>query len=261
MLNIVLPIAGRGSRFLAAGYREPKPLIPVFGMPMIALVIRNLCPSCEHQFTFLVLREHLDRTAVRSVLESEAPGCLIVPVEQVTEGAACTVLLARERIDDDCPLMIANTDQFVDIDIDCYLAAGTGEGIDGLIMTFTADDPKWSYVRMNEQALVTEVAEKQVISNSATVGIYNFASGRDFVRAAQAMIDADRRVNGEFYVAPVYNELIASGARIRIHDIGREDQGMYGLGIPEDLDRFLRRAPENFKHLPYYFPRRMRADG
>jgi len=239
MLNIVLPIAGRGSRFADAGYTLPKPLIPVHGTPMIGAVVDNVRPRVPHRFVFVALREHLDVQGMRATLERVAPGSVIVPVDQVTEGAACTVLLARDLIDSPDPLMLANSDQWVDVDINAYLAVMERERADGLIMTMTADDPKWSFVGLDDRRFVTRVVEKQVISTEATVGIYNFRHGRDFVRAADAMIAKDLRVNGEFYVAPVYNQLIAEGARVAIHNVGREGAGMYGLGIPADLDRFL----------------------
>ncbi|MEZ5290584.1 MAG: glycosyltransferase family 2 protein [Vicinamibacterales bacterium] len=239
MLNIVLPIAGRGSRFSDAGYRLPKPLIPVHGIPMIEAVVRNVRPSSAHRFVVIALRAHLDHLGMRDAIERAAPGALVVPVDAVTEGAACTVLLAREHIDSDAPLMLANSDQWVDVDIDEYLATMEGARADGLIMTMSADDPKWSFVGLTEDGFVTRVVEKEVISHEATVGIYNFRRGADFVRAAEAMIAKDLRVNGEFYVAPVYNELIAEGARVAVHNVGREGAGMYGLGIPSDLERFL----------------------
>ena len=239
MLNIVLPIAGRGRRFVEAGYDVPKPLITVHGRPMIAAVVDNIRPSRAHRFIFVALREHLDQRGMRETLERAAPGSVVIPVDQVTEGAACTVLLAREHIDDDAPLMLANSDQWVDVDIDVYLAAMDPDRADGLIMTMRADDPKWSFVGLDEDRRVTRVVEKQVISDEATVGIYNFRRGADFVRGADQMIAKDLRVNNEFYVAPVYNELIEDGARIVIYNVGREGDGMYGLGIPSDLDRFL----------------------
>ena len=239
MLNIVLPIAGRGSRFAVAGYAQPKPLIPVHGIPMIAAVVRNVRPRCAHRFVFVALAEHLEHAGMRDALALAAPACVIVPVERVTEGAACTVLLAREHINSDDPLMLANSDQWVDIDIDDYLASMERQRADALIMTMKADDPKWSFVGLNGQRLVTRVVEKEVISNEATVGIYNFRRGSDFVRAAEQMIARNLRVNNEFYVAPVYNELIAEGARIAIYNVGREGAGMYGLGIPRDLEQFL----------------------
>jgi dTDP-glucose pyrophosphorylase len=239
MLNIVLPIAGRGSRFAVAGYAQPKPLIPIHGAPMIAAVVRNVRPRSAHRFIFVALAEHLEHAGLREALTDAAPGSVIVPVDRVTDGAACTVLLTRDYINSDQPLMLANSDQWVDIDIDDYLASMDRQRGDGLIMTMKADDPKWSFVGLNGRRHVTRVVEKEAISNEATVGIYNFRRGSDFVRAAEQMIAKNLRVNNEFYVAPVYNELIAEGARIAIYNVGREGAGMYGLGIPSDLEQFL----------------------
>ena len=240
MLNIVLPIAGRGSRFVEAGYRLPKPLIPVHGVPMLELVVRNIRPRQEHRFIILALESHLEDFAMRSAIDRIAPGCTVVPVRGVTQGAACTVLLARQFIDNDEPLMIANSDQWVDVNINDYLAEMNRRRADALIMTMWADDPKWSYVRLDGEGWVDRVVEKEVISNEATVGIYNFRRGRDFVRAAERMIETNIRVNNEFYVAPVFNEMIERGTKTAIYNVGKEGNGMYGLGIPSDLRAFLR---------------------
>jgi hypothetical protein len=126
----------------------------------------------------------------------------------------------------------------VDLHIDDYLATGDAPKISGIIMTFWADDPKWSYCRMRDDGTVSEVVEKEVISNEATVGIYNFSRGCDFVRAADRMIASDLRVNGEFYVAPCYNQLINEGGKVVVDRTGKERDGMYGLGTPEDLRIF-----------------------
>ena len=149
------------------------------------------------------------------------------------------MLAAQDLIDSDDPLMIANSDQFVDLDINDYLLAIERQQLDGMIMTMWADDPKWSFAALGPDGLVTRVVEKEVISNEATVGIYNFRHGRDFVAAARRMIGRNERVNNEFYVAPTYNDLIALGQKIGVHNIGRVDAGMYGLGIPQDLQSFL----------------------
>lgn len=238
MLNVVVPMAGRGSRFAREGYSLPKPLIPVHGVAMIRLVIENLRPARAHRFVFLCLREHLERYAVDEQLKQWAPGCVVLAVDEVTEGAACTVLLARRLIDDANPLMIANSDQYVDTDINGYLQAMDEARADGLIMTMKADDPKWSFVRFGGDGTIVEVVEKLVVSDEATVGIYNFRQGRLFVAAAQEMIDKDLRVNGEFYVAPAYNQMISRGMKIVHYSVGSEMRGMYGLGIPSDLKRF-----------------------
>lgn len=235
-LTIVVPMAGRGSRFADAGFKDPKPLIPVKGVPMIKLVIDNLRPQAPHRFVFICQREHVAAYGLEQRLGAWAPGCAIVQLDGVTEGAACSVLTAADYLDD-TPLMIANSDQYLDVSIDDYLAGMAG--LDGLIMTMTADDPKWSFVAVDARGHAVEVAEKVPISSEATVGVYNFARGRDFADAAREMIARDLRVNGEFYVAPVYNMLIEQGAKIGIRNIGAEAAGMYGLGIPADLELFL----------------------
>jgi dTDP-glucose pyrophosphorylase len=240
MLNIVIPMAGAGSRFAKAGYKDPKPLIPVHDTPMIRVVIENLRPQREARFIFICQREHVKAYGLAPKFKEWAPGCQIVELDGLTEGAACTVLAAAPLIDSDAPLMIANSDQYVDCDIDDYLADMDRKNLDGLIMTMKANDPKWSFVGLTAEQLVTHVVEKQVISDEATVGIYNFRSGREFVAGARAMIAANERVNGEFYVAPVYNALINKGARIGIRNIGTDGAGMHGLGIPADLEAFLR---------------------
>ena len=238
MLNIVIPMAGAGSRFVAAGYVDPKPLVPLHGIPMIRLVIDNLRPQREHRFIFLCQQVHLQKYDLAAKLQRWAPGSEVIPLQGLTEGAACTVLCAKALIDSDTELMIANSDQYIDADIDQYLSAMRARDLDAQIMTMKAHDPKWSFIKISNQGLVTAVVEKVVISDEATTGIYSFKSGRDFVRAAEAMIREGLRVNGEFYVAPTYNQLIQEGCRIGYFNVGREGAGMYGLGTPADLDSF-----------------------
>lgn len=238
-LNICIPMAGAGSRFSKAGYIDPKPLIKVHDTPMIEAVVRNLRPKQPHRFIFIVQAAHAQAYGLRDFLPSISNGGQVIEINGLTEGAACTVLQARDQINCDDPLMIANSDQFIDCDINTYLSRMDSNHLDGLIMTMTADDPKWSFVALDDQHLVTRVVEKEVISNEATVGIYNFRHGVDFVRAADEMIARNERVNNEFYVAPTYNELIRQGHRVGIHNIGAEAKGMYGLGIPTDLELFL----------------------
>ena len=234
MLNIVIPMAGRGSRFVNAGYSMPKPLIDIHGHIMIEWVIRNITPSCPHRFIFICQHEHITNFALDDVLHKMSPKCEIVEIDHITEGAACTVLLAEKFINNSDAMMIANSDQFVDIDINAYLAS-MGEA-DGLIMTMPANHPKWSYIKYDENKRVTLVREKEVISDQATVGIYNYKHGQDFVKYAHQMIEQNIRVNGEFYVAPVYNGMIEAGKNISFYDIGSK---MYGLGTPEDLQKFM----------------------
>lgn len=238
MLNIVIPMAGRGSRFAQVGFRLPKPLIPVHGVPMTQLVIENLKPSRPHKFTFICQEAHLAEYGLEKHLKVWSPGCHVIAIDRITEGAACTVLLAKNHIDTDDALMIANCDQYIDVSIDDYLADMDRRNLDGLIMTMKANDPKWSFVGFDESGRVSTVVEKKVISDEATVGIYNYRRGRDFVAAAEEMIAKNLRVNNEFYVAPAYNQMIEKGATLGVYSIGTEGAGMYGLGIPEDLTKF-----------------------
>lgn len=237
MLNIVIPMAGRGSRFANAGFQLPKPLIEIYGKPMIEIVTENVRPKCEHQFIYLCLSEHLKKYDLEKRLQSISPGSFIMPVNKVTEGAACTVLLAKELINTNDSLMIVNSDQYIETNIDEYLTAI--RDCDGLIMTMKASDKKWSFIQYNEAGYVQLVREKEVISSEATVGIYNFRQGKDFVKYAEEMINKNIRVNNEFYVAPVYNQMIEDNKLIRYYNIGSVENHMYGLGTPEDLEVFL----------------------
>lgn len=239
MLNIVIPMAGRGSRFADAGFTCPKPLIPVHGKPMIQVVIENLRPRCEHRFIFICQNKHIQEYNLKQLLSTLTPHPILIGIDGITEGQACSVLLAKSFINNEAPLLTANSDQFIDASIDDYLDDMEKRSLDGLIMTMKSDSPKWSYARTDEHGMVIEVAEKRVISADATVGIFGFRHGQDFVAAAEQMICMDMRVNGEFYTSPCYNYMIQKGKRIGIWGIGTEGNGMYGLGIPEDLTYFL----------------------
>ena len=232
-MNVLIPMAGAGSRFAAAGYTFPKPLIEVSGKPMIQVVVENL--NIQANYIFIVQREHYEKYHLQLLLNIIAPGCKIVQVDGITEGAACTTLLAKEFIDKDVPLVIANSDQFVEWNSNECLYAFNAGGIDGGIVTFESNHPKWSYAKVGDDGFVSEVAEKKPISNHATVGIYFWKKGSDYVKYAEQMIERNIRVNNEFYVAPVFNQAIEAGSRIRIKDAER----MWGLGTPEDLNQFL----------------------
>lgn len=231
--NILVPMAGAGSRFATAGYTFPKPLIEVVNKPMIQVVAENL--GIEAHFIYIVQKEHYDKYNLKYLLNLLTPNCTIVRVSELTEGAACTTLLAKEYIDNDKHLLIANSDQFMEWDANRFYYTVEDEGVDGAILCFESTHPKWSYAKVDEDGHVTEVAEKKPISNEATVGIYYWNKGSDYVKYAEEMIEKDIRVNGEFYVCPVYNEAIADDKKVKTYGIER----MWGLGTPEDLNYFL----------------------
>ena len=234
-MNVLIPMAGRGSRFATQGYTFPKPLIDVKGKPMIQVVTENL--NIKANYTFIVQKEHYEKYSLQHLLNLIAPNCNIVQVDGITEGAACTTLLAKEYINNDEPLLMANSDQFVEWDSNETLYAFTNGNCDGGIITFPATHPKWSYAKLGDDGYVSEVAEKKPISEHATVGIYWWSKGSDYVKYAEQMIEKDIRVNNEYYVGPVFNEAIQDGKKVRIKEIDKE--GMWGIGTPEDLNYFL----------------------
>lgn len=236
-LNVLIPMAGAGSRFEKAGYTFPKPLVEVNGKPMIQVVIDNL--KMEANFIFVVQKSHREKYNLDTLLNLIAPECKIVEVDGITEGAACTALLAKEYIDNENPLFFSNSDQFVEWDSNEFMYKMQETKCDGGIVTFEATHPKWSFVKTDENGFVTEVAEKNPISNVATVGYYFWKHGSDFVRYAEEMIQKDIRVNNEFYVCPVFNQAINDNKKIRTFNIRK----MWGLGTPEDLKFFL----ENYR--------------
>ena len=236
-LNVLIPMAGAGSRFEQAGYTFPKPLIDVKGRPMIQVVTDNL--NIKANYIYVVQKEHRKKYNLDTLLNLITPGCKIVETEGITEGAACTALLAKDYINNNNPLFFANSDQFVEWDSNEFLYKMNETEADGGIVTFKATHPKWSFAKLNNEGLVTEVAEKNPISDIATVGYYYWKSGSDFVKYAEQMIDKDIRVNNEFYVCPVFNEAIKDNKQIRTYNIEK----MWGLGTPEDLKYYI----ENYK--------------
>jgi len=237
-INIVIPMAGNGSRFSTVGYIKPKPLIEVIDRPMITKVIQNI--GIDANYIFIVKRDHVTKYNLDSILKSLVPTCHIIEISETTEGAACTVLLAKEFINDS-PLLISNCDQYIEWENDCFTDLFSrfliqDTHLDGLISTFTANHPKWSYANVNQNGYVTNVAEKEVISNNASTGMYLWRHGTDFVKYAEQMISKNIRTNNEFYICPVYNEAISDNKLIGISSCKK----MHGLGVPEDLETFVK---------------------
>ncbi len=237
MVNILVPMAGSGKKFAEKGYTFPKPLIEIKGKPMVEWVVKNLSPKVEHRFVFICRREHYEKFKLGAMLNLLAPNSQVVILDAATHGAAATALLAKEHINSEDPLIIANADQFVEADITDFIETAHKENLDGLIVSFKSAHPKWSFAKVGPDGFVMETAEKNPISEDATAGIYYFKSGKDFVSAAESMIKKDIRTNNEFYICPVYNELILQDKKIKIYPIDPEK--MHSWGTPEDLEYFL----------------------
>ena len=232
-MNVLIPMAGAGSRFV--GYTFPKPLIEINGKPMIQTVVENL--AIEAHCIFICQKSHVAQYNLRQLLRLLAPGCDIVEVDGITEGAACTALLAESLINNDTPLLIANADQYMEWDATSFYWWTANTDADGALLTFQSTHPKWSFVRLGEYGDVVEVAEKNPISDVATCGIYWWRHGADFVRSVRKMQAMNDRTNGEFYIAPAFNYAIEDGAYIASWPV----DAMWGLGTPEDLRAFLDR--------------------
>jgi HAD superfamily hydrolase (TIGR01509 family) len=243
--HVVIPMAGEGSRFKEAGYTIPKPFIPVGGKPMIQWVIENMIPKHipkDHyylKFHLIVRTAHVTGNRLDSLFWDVPSNVSYTyhTTDGLTEGAACSVLLAEKEINNNDPLLIINSDQYLEWNPDVFYKTLLNPEYDGNILTFYQPDPydlKWSYAKVTGEGLVTEVQEKKWISPYATVGLYGWRKGADFVKYAKQMILKNIRVKNEFYVCPVYNESIQDGQHVRV----KLCTGMWGLGVPEDLEKF-----------------------
>ena len=234
-MNVVIPMAGRGKRFAECGFTEPKPLIPVLGRPMYSWAIDGLPLDRDSRLIFVCLRDHLKSSALEADIRRRYVQYdpKIISLDHVTEGQACTVLTAREQIDTEDELLIFNADTYCPTTLKHALER-FGSTADGVLDVFRGLGDHWSFARTDVGGRVLETAEKRRISEWATTGLYYFRRGQDYVRHADDMIRSGERANGEFYVAPVYNRLIAAGADIRINPVER----IWVLGTPDELRAF-----------------------
>lgn len=234
-MQIVIPMAGRGQRFRDAGYDRPKPFIDVDGMEMFRRVMSNLRFSTLTPTYLLALSEHA--TVIHPAIGSLVH---VLEIGAVTEGAACTILLAESHVDAEQPMLVANADQWLDWSPEHFADFVFRDGCDGAIVTFRASgEVKWSYAAVREDGTVAMVAEKNPISDEATVGLYYWKRAGDCFQSVRAMMAKDMRVNNEFYLAPSFNEMILDGARVIAYPVPR----MWSMGTPEDLKRTLEAKP------------------
>lgn len=238
-IQLVIPMAGLGTRFTNAGYTTPKPLLPVHGVPVYHVVLANLLHPDVTTVTIIAqhswhLQDDIDR------LNANLPQQVrLIEIDYTTGGPADTVELARPYLDPDLPVVTGNSDQYVDADLDGFYTRMRDPDLGGLILTMEDDDPKWSFAALDDDGYVTQVKEKQVISNYATVGIYGFQTADLMFHGFDLMRAAGDTHNGEYYVAPSYNHLINQGHRIAITHLGAFQTVMHGLGIPDDYERFV----------------------
>ena len=232
-INVLIPMAGEGSRFKAAGFDLPKPLIDVNGISMIETVYKNI--GINAHYIFIAQKRDIDKYKIKEHLSKFCMDFTLVEQDGKLDGATKSCLLAKNIIDNDSPLVIANSDQYVTWNANFVIHQFINSGIDGSILTFHSTDTKWSYAKNNEHGVVSAVAEKNVISDQATCGIYYWKKGSDFVNYAEQMIQKNIKTNNEFYVCPIYNEAIEDEKIIITHKVDE----MHGLGTPDDLKTFL----------------------
>jgi dTDP-glucose pyrophosphorylase len=238
MMQYLIPAAGRGSRFADAGFEKPKPLIELHGIPLIIWVLANFDYQRNDTINIVVQRDSFDTLSLEKYVSDLPVKPNFIYLEEITDGAARTVLHATKFLDLKQPMIVANSDQYVSANLQNYINLASDEEYDGCILTMKASSNKWSYISVNSDDQVTRVVEKQEISNEATVGIYSWRNVEKFIGSFESMVAADDRVNGEFYLAPTYNYMIKEGQKISYLNVGEIDLDVHGLGTPEDFAKF-----------------------
>ena len=240
-VNILIPMAGLGSRFANAGYQDPKPLINVLDEPMIKWAMRSfdfLPKLKKYNLIFVILEAHDNEYKLGEKLtEFFGSNTTIIKIPNVTEGQSATCLCAKKFINNYNKLFIYNCDTYSTAPIWEMIET---ENPDGILSCFESDLPKYSYLKVDKDGNGIETAEKVVISNLASTGLYYFRRGRDFVNSAEKVIDKKEKSGSEYYVAPLYNELLKSGKKVRPVMVTKN----YVMGTPEELDNFINTYPK-----------------
>jgi len=240
-MNVVIPLAGKGSRFLNESdrnqeYKKPKPLIKIKGRIMIEWALSSFNLSENDQLIFILRQDHIDNFKIDDELKKVFGDNIKILIQNTPPiGMATTCLLAKEYINNDEPLLITDADNYMHGQRLMEEIEKNRKNIDGIIPVFYGNNTKWSYSKLNEEGYVEETAEKLQISRNAHIGSYYFSKGKNFVWATEEMIEEGDKTNGEYYVAPVYNYLIRRGKRIVLI----RPRFAHGLGTPKDVEKFI----------------------
>jgi dTDP-glucose pyrophosphorylase len=234
-MNILIPMAGLGDRFKRAGFLRTKPMIPILDKPMIEWAINSL--GVNGNFIFILNNKNEEFNELKNLLNKICKNPKIIDIDYLTEGPASTSLLAKEYINNDDPLLIINCDQIMTWDSNNFLEFIKKFKDDGFVVTYEIKTIKNSYVKIDEFGYAIKFAEKEIISDYSLNGIHYWTKGKDFVMSAEKMIKKNIRVNGEFYIAPTYNELLLENKKIKIYHIDKNKH--WSVGTPEDLNIFL----------------------
>jgi dTDP-glucose pyrophosphorylase len=227
-------MAGAGFRFTSAGYKKYKPFIEVINDSMIRSVVKNL-DDPSYRFIFVINASQISKEDFNLHVEDLDFNFEILEVDKITEGPACSALVAKGLINNLDPLIIVNCDQIIGDFNAVYLEEfSRSTEADGFIGCFLSSSKKNSYIKTDPNGEVVEVKEKIVISNIATNGLHYWKFGKYFVESAEEMIRGNDRYNGEFYIAPTYNYLINKGKKILPYFFNLH----FPIGIPEDLEKY-----------------------
>lgn len=245
-MNIVFPMVGKGTR--VSSYGVPKPLIKIKGKTIIEHAVSSLgMPFGNYIFVVRTYESKEHNQELERVLKMLQPDCTIIRVDHVTEGAACSVLLAKEAINTDESLLVTNCDQatpwesyrFIE-----FVDDGNGSCPDACVTTYPhpniilGQPSPYSFIELNDKGIALRLEEKLAISNHALNGIHWWNHGSDFVQSAEEMISANDRVNGEFYVSKTFNYLIKKGKKIMSFEMQKDE--FFALGNPEEIERYLK---------------------
>ena len=238
---LLVPMAGKGQRFLDKGYTTPKQFIDIDGKTMIEWSFRSFnWENCE--VIFVVRREQIDSWEVDKKLKKIFGNNIkIIIAEEETEGTVCSCLLAKEYINKDAPLGITTLDVYFRPHFNLHSIKDTH--VDGCLLTIETDNPAYSYSKVGKDGLVEKTAEKEVISTHGNVGFYCFSKGSDFVKYAEQLVKENIRSKNEFYVAPLYNLLIKDGLKITTCPIKEQ----FHMGTPNELDHFIKNDLKRIK--------------
>jgi dTDP-glucose pyrophosphorylase len=240
-MNILIPMAGEGSRFKINGYELPKPLIEVDGKPMIKRAIETLGIEGHYIFVVRKYNDEKNNEHIRTTLKEIVPKCDIIEIGELTNGSAETCLKAKELINNKDELIITNCDQLMEWDSTLFMNFIKND-MDGAVVTYKSTDPKNSFVELNDDGFAKRMVEKDPISDIALIGLHYWKHGSDFISSVDKMIKDDVRHKGEYYVAPTYNFLITEGKKISVFHLSSNQY--IPVGTPEDLNIYIGRKKE-----------------
>ena len=236
-MNIVVLMAGSSKLFISDGCLFPKMLLEVAGKTVVQRVIENINPlinNNENKVIFVIRSEDSSKYYLDSTLKLLCPNSKIVMIPEGVSGAAISALLVIEHINEDESLLIFNGDQIIDADL--LEVVNNMEAYDGGVIVFESVHPRWSYVKLDKDNLVSEAREKKPISNSATAGFYFFKIARDFIESTKQSVLKGSDLDGKFYVCPIFNEMILDGKKITAININSSEY--HSLMNPKMLDSY-----------------------